>query len=126
MKEQFEMTQEEMNDILQINKDKMPVMLIGGVTTGMDLAEKINAYWKGLGDKYGFKHMTVEGSSKGELFLLAEPKPIVVPKTDDEIAMDKYDTIKKIVEQLESCGYENDAGLLGDNFAFMALKRMIV
>ena len=125
MKQEFEMTQAEMDDIIAINKSQMPVMLIGNVTTGMDLQERINAYWEGLGNKYGFKPSTVEGSAKGKLFFLAEPKPIVVPKTQTEIEMDKYDSIQKIVEQLESCNYESVGGYLKNDIAFLALKRMI-
>lgn len=41
-----------------------------------------------------------------------------------EIAMDEFDTIAKIVEQLEWCNYENEAGGLNNNIAFLALKRM--
>jgi len=137
MKQEFEMTQQEMDDIIAINKSQMPVLVIGNVTTGMDLQERINAYWEGLGDKYGFKHMTVEPSAKGKLFFLAEPKPIVIPKTSEEIAMDEYlgnaiehlnysasESLKKIVAQLESCNYECDGGFLTNNIAFCALKRM--
>jgi len=124
MKQEFEMTQEEMDDIIAINKDQMPVMQIGNVTTGMDLQERINSYWKGLSDKYGFKQMTVEGSSRGKLFFLAEPKPIVVPKTRVEIEMDKYDTLQKIVDQLEMNDYECEGGCLKMNVAFMKLKLM--
>jgi hypothetical protein len=137
MKQEFEMTQQEMDDIIAINKNQMPVMMIGSVTTGMDLQERINAYWEGLGDKYGFKYMTVEGSSKGKLFFLAEPKPIVIPKTQAEIEIDKYlgdslrwisgeakGALRRIVDQLESCDYENQAGVLKMNVAFLALKKM--
>ena len=125
MKQEFEMTQQEMDDIILINKNKMPVMKFGSHWTGLDLQEQINEYWKTLGDKYGFRHLTVEASAKGKLFFLAEPKSIEIPKTQTEIQMDKYDTIKKIVEQLEPCNYENEAGCLKNNVAFMALKRMI-
>jgi hypothetical protein len=124
MKQEFEMTQEEMDDIIAINKSRMPVMKIGNVTTGMDLQERINGYWKGLSDKYGFKQMTVEGSSRGKLFFLAEPKPIVKPKTREEIEMDKYDTLQKIVDQLEMSDYECEGGYLKMNVAFMKLKQM--
>jgi hypothetical protein len=113
-----------MDDIIAINKSQMPVMMIGNITTGMDLQERINAYWEGLGDKYGFKPTTVEGSAKGTLFFLAEPKPKVIPKTQSEIEMDKFDTLQKIVDQLESCDYENQAGILKMNVAFLSLKRM--
>lgn len=33
-------------------------------------------------------------------------------------------TLKEIVEQLESCGYECEAGKLEFNVAFIALKKM--
>jgi len=103
----------------------------------MDLQEKINHYWETLGNKYGFKHLTVEPSAKGKLFFLAEPKPIVVPKTQTEIEIDKYidgtdgylsgavkDSLKKIVTQLQSCEYGNEAGYLNNNVAFLALKKL--
>ncbi len=77
MKQEFKMTQEEMDDIVAINKSNMPVLRIGNVTTGMDLQEKINAYWSGLSDKYGFKQFTVEGSSRGSYIFLAESKPML-------------------------------------------------
>lgn len=124
MKQEFEMLQEEMDSIIAINKNNPPVMMIGNYVSGMDLQENINKYWEELGDKYGFKHMTVEPSAKGKLFFLAEPKPIVVPKTQEEIEMDKYDTIKKIVNQLEECGFKCEAGSLEQNIAFKSLKRM--
>jgi hypothetical protein len=125
MKQEFKMTQEEMDDIIAMNKNKMPVLKIGNVVTGMDLQERINNYWVGLGNKYGFKPMSVEKSSKGKLYFLAETKPIVKPKTALENALDKYDTLQKIVDQLEKAGYKNEVG--GDiklNVAFMKLKLM--
>lgn len=138
MKQEFEMQQSEMDFILDINKhNSNTVMMIGGVDFSNNLREAVNAYWKELGDKYGFKWDTIEGSAKGNLFFLAEPKPIVVPKTQSELAIDKYlgnalgylnhnvtDNLKKIVEQLESCDYENEAGVLNMNVAFLALKRL--
>lgn len=124
LKQEFEMTQQEMSDIIAINKDRMPILKIGNVTTGMDLQERINKYWKGLSDKYGFEQMTVEGSSKGKLFFLAEPKPIVKPKTRTEIEMDKYDTLQKIVDQLEKFNYKCEEGYLKKNVAFLKLKLM--
>jgi len=74
MRKEFEMTQEEMDKIISINKEGGdPVMyLSGGIPMGRSLQEKINDYWKELGDKYGFKPMTVQGSSRGNLFFTAE------------------------------------------------------
>lgn len=125
MKQEFEMTQEEMDDIIAINKNQSPVMKFGDHWSGMDLQSKINHYWETLGNKYGFKHLTVEGSAKGKLFFIAEPKPIEVPKTETEKAIESYDSIKKIVKQLESCNYECEGGYLKNNVAFLALKEMV-
>ena len=46
----------------------------------------------------------------------------VLTQTDIEIA--KFDTLAKIVEQLEGCNYECEAGCLNNNVAFLALKGM--
>ena len=43
-------------------------------------------------------------------------------QTDIEIA--KYNTLAKIVEQLEGCNYECESGTLNNNVAFLALKGM--
>ncbi len=127
MKQEFQMTREEMDTIISINKGGGdPVMFVsGGIPIGSSLQEKINRYWETLAQKYSFKKMTVEGSAKGELFFLAEPMPPPPPpKTQTEIEMEKYNTLTKIVEQLESCEYNNEAGCLTSNVAFLALKKM--
>lgn len=129
MKQEFEMQQEEMDSIIEINKNSGgPVMKIGNYISGMDLQKNINSYWAELGKKYGFKPMTVEPSSRGKLFFLAEPTPIEVPKTKEELeteeAMKKYPTLKSIVDQLEMSPYECEGGFLKNNLAFIALKGM--
>lgn len=138
MKQEFEMQQEEMDKIISINKDNSnTVMMIGGVDFSNNLTEAINAYWKLLADKYGFVWNTVEGSSKGKLFFLAESKPIIVPKTQTEIEIDKYigkakgylnynvtESLRNIVIQLEKCNYECEAGVMKNNVAFLALKEL--
>lgn len=131
MKQEFKMSEQELNDIKEIASNREPVMKIGNCWTGMSRQEKANNYWSAMGDKYGFKFMTVEPSSKGELYFLAEPKPIVAPKTQTEIEVDKYlekmtvkESLKKIITQLESCNYECQGGILTNNVAFMALKKL--
>ena len=138
MKQEFEMQQEEMDKIISINKaNSNTVMMIGGVDFSNNLTEAINAYWKLLADKYGFVWNTVEGSSKGKLFFLAESKPIVVPKTQTELEIDKYigkakgylnynvtEALRNIVIQLEKCNYECEAGVMKNNVAFLALKEL--
>jgi DNA-binding XRE family transcriptional regulator len=92
MNQEFEMTQEEMDNIIAINKGGGdPVMFLsGGVPMGSSLQEKINQYWVILGNKYGFKPMTAKGSSKGKLFFLAEPAPIDTTR---------YLSVKEALEQ---------------------------
>ena len=127
MKQEFKMLQQEMDNIIAINKGGGdPLMFLsGGAPMGRSLQEKINQYWKILADKYGFKQMTVEGSSKGNLYFIAEATPPPLPaKTQTEIEMGKYDTLSKIVEQLEKCNYETECGVLNNNVAFLSLKRM--
>jgi hypothetical protein len=127
MKQEFEMLQSEMDEILRINREvkNLPLMMIGtSCNSGQEKAEAINRYWETLGEKYGFEWSSVEGSSKGKLFFLATPKPKVVPKTQAEIEMDKYDTLQKIVNQLEMSDYECEGGYLRNNIAFLSLKRM--
>lgn len=128
MKQEFEMQQSEMDEILRINKEvhNLPLMMMGEFSTSrQEKAEAINQYWRTLGEKYGFEWDTAEGSSKGTLFFLATPKPKVIPKTLTEIEIDKYDTLEKIVNHLEKCNYENDETTLVNNYAFLALKKMI-
>jgi hypothetical protein len=139
MKQEFQMTQEEMDNIIAINRGGGdPVMFLsGGVPMGQSLQEKINQYWDILGNKYGFEHMTVEGSARGKLFFLAQPKPVVIPKTAEEIAIEKYtsdaegyitnsvrSSLRKIVKQLEMSEYECEGGFLSSNVAFLALKKL--
>lgn len=123
MKQEFEMTQKEMDKIISINKSTSnTVVMIGGVDMSNNLTEAINAYWRILGDKYGFKPLTAEGSSRGKLYFLAEPIP--PPKTAKEIEMDKYDSLQKIVDKLEEGEYESIGGDLVNNIAFVKLKEL--
>ena len=70
--------------------------------------------------------------------ILAEPKPIVIPKTQTEKEIDKYvedsvvdnvtynarESLVKIIAQLEKGNYECEAGCLVGNVAFLALKKL--
>lgn len=75
MKQEFEMTTEEMDDIIAINKNMSPVMKMGDHWSGLDLTERINDYWKILGAKYGFEPMSVEPhpNSPSTLRFIADP-----------------------------------------------------
>ena len=124
MKQEFEMTEEELQAIYDISRNQMPVMLIGNTSCGQDSQERANYLWKKMADDYGFVWDSVEGSARGKRFFLATPKPKVIPKTQSEIEMDKYDTLQKIVDQLEMSDYECEGGYLKNNIAFLSLKKM--
>jgi hypothetical protein len=74
MRKEFQLTQEELDEIIDINRQPPdPVMyLSGGIPLGRSLQEKINDHWAGLGRKHGFKPMTVQRSDKGPLYFTAE------------------------------------------------------
>lgn len=70
MRKEFELTDEQFNEILKINKEGSDrVMYIsGGQPLGsgsggsfMSLQEKINAYWEKLGAELGFDWETIQG-----------------------------------------------------------------
>lgn len=123
MKQEFEMLDEELQAIKDISNDLTPVIFVG-TWLGLDKQEKANNFWKQMSDKYGFVWDSVEPSAKGVKYFLATPKEKVIPKTQTEIEIDKYDTLQKIVNQLEFCEYESEGGYLKNNVAFLSLKRM--
>jgi hypothetical protein len=55
-------------------------------------------------------------------------KLITDKKTREEIEEEKYDTLQKIVDQLEFCNFQTEDGLhwLKDNSAFIVLKNRAV
>jgi len=123
MKQEFKMTEAQFAEIVQVNKDGgTPVMLIGGVDIGESVQSIVNRWWNTLGKKMRFDPETVEGSSRGKLYFLATPLP--PEKSAAEKSIDSYDTLKKIVKQLEFCKYTSIGGSLESNSAFIALKRM--
>lgn len=70
--------------------------------------------WNGFTYMYSFKESEMRC---GEMYLAPYGE-----QSEKEIS--KYDTLKKIVEQLEWCNYQNEAGSLNMNVAFISLKRM--
>jgi len=125
MKQEFEMSEEQLQAIYDISRNQMPVIYVGTWMGTESKQEKANKLWQKMADDMGFVWDSVEPSSKGERFFLATPKPKVIPKTKMEIDMEKYDSIKKIADKLESSNYETEGGFLKDDTAFLALKKMI-
>jgi hypothetical protein len=123
MKQEFEMTESELQAFYDISRNQEPV-IFAGAWLGLDTQEKANKLWQIMADNYGFVWDSVEPSAKGYRFFLATPKSKVIPKTQSEIEIDKYDTLQKIVTQLEFCNYKSESGFLKMNVAFLSLKRM--
>ncbi len=70
MRKDFEMTQEQLDVLLDAGK---PVLLIA-LNCGMPRSPQQNAndVWKSLGREMGFQHMTVKPICGGERFFSAE------------------------------------------------------
>jgi hypothetical protein len=74
MKKEFELTEDEFNEIKSIAQDSTPVMKFGDYWSGMDKQERANEFWKILGKKYGFIWDSAEGiSGKGPTHFKATP-----------------------------------------------------
>jgi predicted TIM-barrel fold metal-dependent hydrolase len=73
MRKEFEMTEEDLNALLEACKP-VPYMVIGGYVPRSP-QENANDAWERLGKKMGFDHMTVRPiSGKGDRFFTAESK----------------------------------------------------
>lgn len=75
MKKQFEMNDEEFNELMEIAKNPSPYMLgSGGVELFESTQDRANRVWEKLGEKYGFKWDTGESARTGnQKQFLAEP-----------------------------------------------------
>ncbi len=94
MKKEFEMTKDELDQMIAISQGKsMPVLMIGNVITGGEKQESANDFWKRLGEKYGFLWDTAEPiSGKEYTFFKATAKPN---------PMEQYE--KDLQEHIEYC-----------------------
>lgn len=73
-KKQFEMSQDEFDEIKSIAQDTTPVMKFGDYWSGMDKQDRANAFWKILGDKYGFLWDSAEGAGSDPKQFMATQK----------------------------------------------------
>lgn len=70
----YEMTQAQLDAILDACKPTPVMFLSGGTPMGGSPQENANAAWERLGKEMGFDHMTVQPvSSKGNRFFTAVP-----------------------------------------------------
>ena len=70
MRKEYEMTQADLDKILEACKPVPLIMLHGGMPRTPQ--ENANDAWKELGERMGFGGMTVQPSNKGQLFFTAE------------------------------------------------------
>lgn len=73
MKQLYEMTEEDLEKLLKACRPTPVMFLSGGRSMFGTPQENANNAWAELGNKMGFQWDTVESSSKGNRFFLAEP-----------------------------------------------------
>lgn len=82
---EYEMTQEELDEIIDACKPTRVMFLSGGVPLGGSPQENANAAWARLGEKRGFDSMSVRPvDGKGMRFFTAIPTETAEQKKDRE------------------------------------------
>lgn len=80
MKKEFQLSQEEFEEIKNISQQREPVMKFGNYWTGYGPQERANAFWKLLGEKHGFVWDSAEPiSGKDHTFFMATPTKVEEP-----------------------------------------------
>ena len=72
MRKEFELTQEQLNLLLDASKPTPVIFLSGEKPLFNSPQENANYAWEKLGKELGFDYMTVEPSGKGNRFFSAE------------------------------------------------------
>lgn len=80
MRREYEMTQEQLDKILDACKP-VPYIVVGGVPPRSP-QQNANDAWQSLGREMGFDYMTVRPCGKGDLFFTAEPLKETADATD--------------------------------------------
>lgn len=76
MTREFEMSEDDLAQILDACKPTPGMFLSGGQPMAGTPQENANRAWRRLGEKLGFDYMTVQPvPSKGQRFFVAEPTP---------------------------------------------------
>ena len=107
----YEMTQADLDKILDACKPT-PVMFLGGGTPiGGSPQENANAAWSALGKKMGFDHMSVQPiAGKGNLFFSAVPSENETQRAE-RIAREDEEKKRAEVKRLEGMVAEAQAKL---------------
>jgi len=101
----YEMTEEDLNRLLDSCKPTSVMFLSGGRALGSSLQEKANRAWCELGKRMGFDFETVRPNvEKGQRFFSAVPSETELQKETRiklESEKKKQDEIKKITNDIE-------------------------
>jgi hypothetical protein len=105
----YEMTQEQLDKILEACKP-VPAMMIGGFAPS-SAQENANNAWAALGREMGFDHMTVQPiSGKGIRFFSAVPNETEEAKTE-RIKREAEDKRKADIDRLQDEIYDREQQL---------------
>ncbi len=74
MRKEYEMSDADLNELLESMKPQPVMYGCGGVPLFQSVRERANAAWKRLGDRIGFDYLSVQPTGKGDRFFSAEPK----------------------------------------------------
>jgi len=72
MRKEYEMTQAQLDKILEACKPVPAMFLSGGQLMGSSPQENANRAWQALGEEMGFDHMSVRPNGKGDRFFSAD------------------------------------------------------
>lgn len=99
----YEMTEEDMAELLRACKPTPVMFLSGGIPIGGSPQENANSAWASLGKKMGFDHMTVRPiDGKGQRFFSA------IPSENEEARNERLLREKEEWRQLEITRLTNE------------------
>jgi len=73
MRKQYEMTQAQLDTLLDACKPTPAMFLSGGQSMFGSPQENANRAWQALGEAMGFDYMSVQPDGRGDRFFTAEP-----------------------------------------------------
>lgn len=106
----YEMTQADLDAILNACKPTPAMFLSGGTPMGRSQQENANAAWSALGTKMGFDYMTVRPSSKGDRFFTAVPSE-TGPQREARVAREAEEKKQREIAEHEKAIGEHQAAL---------------
>lgn len=77
MRKEFELSQEDLDSLLDVGKPTPVMYLSGGQLIGGTPQENANSAWRRMGEKYGFVWDTAQPiDGKSQRFITAEAEPV--------------------------------------------------